>query len=208
MLCVTADGQEATPVRCVEKEEDSQRSVPQGYHSSSPRKGWMNADLVLDWVKCVWPNRPGAVVAKRSLLVLDSFRGHLTDKVKEQLAPCRHRHGRDSGRPHWNAASHWTKREPTLLRLNSEGFTLSGMGKRQPRADADGRLKRPPLATVLGWILSAWSLVATDVVSRSFKVTGISNSLDGAEDEACGRTILRNTPPSDSEPEDSLSDDD
>lgn len=46
-----------------------------------------------------------------------------------------------------------------------------------------GRLKRASLATVLGWILSAWSSISTDIVCQSFKVTGISNSLDGTEDD-------------------------
>ncbi|KAG0429613.1 hypothetical protein HPB47_023439 [Ixodes persulcatus] len=71
-----------------------------------------------------------------------------------------------------------------------------------------GRLKRAPLATVLGWILSAWSSVSTDVVSRSFKVTGISNSLDGAEDDCLWEDDAPQQTTSDSESEDSLSDDD
>lgn len=62
------------------------------------------------------------------------------------------------------------------------------------------RVKGLALATVLGWILSAWSSVSTDIVSRSFKVAGISNSLDGTEDDclwgdgASQHTISSRTP--------------
>lgn len=45
----------------------------------------MDEELVVDWLKTVWGNRPGAMLAKKSLLVLNSFHGHLTEKVKAEL---------------------------------------------------------------------------------------------------------------------------
>ncbi|KAM7312951.1 pogo transposable element with KRAB domain [Ixodes scapularis] len=49
------------------------------------KKGWMNDELVVDWLKNVWKNRPGGMLLKKSLLVMDSFRGHLTPKVRAEL---------------------------------------------------------------------------------------------------------------------------
>lgn len=45
----------------------------------------MTEELVLDWVKSVWCRRPGALLARRSMLVLDAFRGHLTEGVKKLI---------------------------------------------------------------------------------------------------------------------------
>lgn len=41
--------------------------------------------LVKDGITCIWEKRPGADLDKRGLLVLDSFRGHLTENVREKL---------------------------------------------------------------------------------------------------------------------------
>ncbi|KAG0439737.1 hypothetical protein HPB47_016544, partial [Ixodes persulcatus] len=88
-------------------------------------------------------------------------------------------------------------------RLYTE-WMASGSHEQMPT----GRLKRAPLATVLSWIPSAWSSVSMDVVSRSFKLTGISNSLDGAEDDCLWEDDAPQKTTSDSESEDSLSGDD
>lgn len=45
----------------------------------------MTEELFLDWIKSVWCQRPGALLTRRSMLVLDAFRGHLTEGVKKKL---------------------------------------------------------------------------------------------------------------------------
>jgi len=42
-------------------------------------------DLMLKWLKIVWGRRPGAFLNQPSMLVLDAFKGHLADSVKNQL---------------------------------------------------------------------------------------------------------------------------
>jgi hypothetical protein len=37
---------------------------------------------MVEWLKEVWHRRPGALPEKRGMLVLDAFKGHLTEKVK------------------------------------------------------------------------------------------------------------------------------
>lgn len=207
MLCVTADGRKLPPYVVLKRKRIPNEVFPKGVIVRAQEKGWMNDDLVLDWVKCVWQNRPGALLAKRSLLVLDSFRGHLTDKVKEQLR----RVGTDMAvipggltgmlQPLDVSVNRPFKVE--FRRLYTE-WMASGSHEQTPT----GRLKRAPLAAVLGWVLSAWNSVSTDVVTRSFKVTGISNSLDGAEDDCLWEDGAPQHTISDTESEDSLSDDD
>jgi hypothetical protein len=45
----------------------------------------MTADLMNDWLKNVWNKRPGTVQKMRAMLVLDSFRGHITNEVKRKI---------------------------------------------------------------------------------------------------------------------------
>jgi hypothetical protein len=46
------------------------------------RNGWMTADLMESRVKDVWERRPGALHNPFSMLVLDTFREHLSEEVK------------------------------------------------------------------------------------------------------------------------------
>lgn len=59
--------------------------MPAGIIVRAQEKGWMDTDLVVDWLKVVWGRRRGALHKKRNMLVLDAFRGHLTEPVKTQL---------------------------------------------------------------------------------------------------------------------------
>ena len=48
-------------------------------------KNWMDEALVKDWLNSVWA-KVGGLMKCKSLLVWDSFRGHLTQPVKNTLA--------------------------------------------------------------------------------------------------------------------------
>jgi len=45
-----------------------------------------------------------------------------------------------------------------------------------------GKIKRPAYSLVANWIKEAWDSVDTNMIRRSFKCCGVSNSLDGSED--------------------------
>ena len=60
--------------------------LPKGLIARCQSKGWMTIDLMLDWLKVVWDRRPGTLLKKRDMLVLDSFKGHITTEVKEQAS--------------------------------------------------------------------------------------------------------------------------
>ena len=86
MLTVTADGQKLTPYVILKRKTMPKETLPPGIIFRVQEKGWMNEDLVVDWLKVVWGNRPGALTKKRGMLVLEAFRGHLTAKVKRLVA--------------------------------------------------------------------------------------------------------------------------
>ncbi|CAG8788095.1 268_t:CDS:2 [Dentiscutata erythropus] len=61
--------------------------VPKGCYSPEVvvkmhENEWIDEELMVDWLELVWKQRPGG--QKRSLLVFDSFEGHLTISVKNK----------------------------------------------------------------------------------------------------------------------------
>ena len=47
-------------------------------------KGWMNEDLVKDWLNTVW-SKVSVLSHRKSMLVWDSFRAHLSNPVRRTL---------------------------------------------------------------------------------------------------------------------------
>lgn len=46
-----------------------------------------------------------------------------------------------------------------------------------------GNVKAPSLTTMTSWVLEAWRGLPKEMVAGSFKKCGISNSIDGTEDD-------------------------
>lgn len=54
-----------------------------------------------------------------------------------------------------------------------------------------GNLKRPDLGTVCSWVVKAWDKIPADMVIRSFLKCGISNSMDGTQDDELYSDLIR-----------------
>jgi len=46
-----------------------------------------------------------------------------------------------------------------------------------------GRVKRPSISNVCKWVKNSWQRVKSETIVKSFKKCGISNALDGSEDD-------------------------
>lgn len=89
MLSSTADGHKLplyVVIKCktLPKGEELPRNIMVRCH----KEGWMNEDLILDWLKSEWCRRPSARLPFPSILVLDAFRCHLVESVKKLLHDC------------------------------------------------------------------------------------------------------------------------
>ena len=85
MLACLADGTKLPPYVILRRKTIPKDPMPPGIIVRAQEKGWMETELVVDWLKVVWGRRPGGLRKKRNMLVLDAFRGHLTEPVKKQL---------------------------------------------------------------------------------------------------------------------------
>ncbi|PNF29643.1 hypothetical protein B7P43_G16388 [Cryptotermes secundus] len=182
MLGITADGNKLPPFVIFKRKTLPKEKLPPGILVRVQEKGWMTEELYLDWLKSVWFRRPGALLRQRSMLVVDSFRSHLTENVKVKM-----------------------RQEKSDMVVIPGGMT----GMLQPLDESinrpfkshlrrfyrdwrcgstemtpTGRLKKPSLSQMCEWIVAAWNTIPEEMVSKSFKVTSISNAMDGTEDDA------------------------
>ncbi|CAG8801066.1 22678_t:CDS:2, partial [Cetraspora pellucida] len=63
-------------------------NLPCGIVVCMHKSAWMDENLMSEWINQVWNKRPGALIVNKplSLLVMNSFEGHLTDIVKNKYA--------------------------------------------------------------------------------------------------------------------------
>jgi hypothetical protein len=86
MFSVLADGRKLTPFVILRRKNLPKEKLPTGIIFKCNEKGWMTEELMVKWLKEVWHRRAGALIKKRGMLVLDAFKGHLTENVKTVAA--------------------------------------------------------------------------------------------------------------------------
>src|SRR5689334_4047109 len=85
VLACAADGSKLTPV-VISKGDDSKEREPTVLDGISVwKQKWatMTAELMVKWIQFQYPVQPDT--APKRLLIFDSFSGHLTKEVKEEL---------------------------------------------------------------------------------------------------------------------------
>ncbi|CAI7879626.1 unnamed protein product [Closterium sp. NIES-54] len=187
MLACTADGMKLKPWVFFK-----QKTVPKGVFPpdvvvACHENGWMDAEVDIRWLEeSVKPFlRPGfGRHARSSMVVLDSYRGHLTEGVKEKFREL-------NCVPAIIPSSCTAEVQPLDICIN-KSFKASVRqqyqkwfqeeGQEQLTRAGTGNLKKPPPEVVVRWISRAWKAVPADLIKRAFLTCGISNALDGSED--------------------------
>jgi hypothetical protein len=134
---------------------------------------WMTNELMMDWVKVIWKQRPGNLLTK---LVLDSFKGHLTQQVKEEM--------RKANTDLIVIPGGMTPQLLVLdvfinkpfkdhLRQLYNDWLLEGNHARTPA----GKLKKSSVNKLGEWILTAWGRISSESIFAAFKKCCISNAL-------------------------------
>ena len=127
---------------------------------------------------------------EQSLLVWVSFQAHLTDEVKADLNPWKIDVAVIPGgltpvlQPPdkcFNKPFKDNVRRKYLAWMISSPFDYTLAGKK----------KAPSRNLVLRWVYETWREIPVEMVNKSFKTCGISNSLDGTEMMSC--TMKRRT---------------
>lgn len=182
MLGCTADGRKLPPYIIFKRKTMPKEVFPRNVHIRCNEKGWMTEELFLDWLKTVWCRRPGALLSRRSLLVLDAFRGHLTEGVKKKLQD-------DQTELAVIPGGMTSQLQPLDVCLNKpfkdhvRRLYSEWMASDSIALTPSGRLKRASPSMLAQWVADAWSAIPEEMVAASFKKCCISNRLDGTEDD-------------------------
>ena len=134
------------------------------------------------WIEKVWRARLGGFANTQSLLVWDSFSAHLTDTVKQQL-----RENKTATAVIPGGLTSLVQpldvclNKPFKDRLREKWMTWMMSGEKT--FTPGGQLRAASLVTVCQWVKESWQELSKEMVERSFKKCGISNALDGTEDD-------------------------
>ena len=84
VLACMADGTKLRPVVIFKRKTlpKNVEFVPGVIVQAHP-KGWMDEAGTQQWLRQVWNARPGAMIAKRLMLVWDMFRAHVTESCRK-----------------------------------------------------------------------------------------------------------------------------
>lgn len=182
MLAVTADGHKLTPYVILKRKTMPKESLPRGLIVRCHEKGWMSKELMNDWLSVVWKSRPGALLAKKAMLVLDAFKGHLTPDVKSKTASLKSDlvvipGGLTSQLQVLDVVVNKPFKDH-LWQQYSE-WHVAGDHALTP----SGKIKKPSVALLCQWIISAWAMISSESIIKGFKKCCLSNALDGSEDD-------------------------
>ena len=181
MLGCFGDGTKLSPYVIFKRKTMPKLHFPKGIIVRVHEKGWMDESLMKEWLRLVWGRRQNT--RQRSLLVLDSFRCHRTESVKNIL-----------------------KDDNTDLAIIPGGMTSMlqplDVGINKPMKSAlrrkwngwmsgdehtftkGGRMRKPEMNQICEWILQAWEELDPQIIIRSFLKCSLTNKLDGTEDDA------------------------
>ncbi|CAI7782492.1 unnamed protein product [Closterium sp. NIES-53] len=180
MLACTATGEKLKPWVFFKR-----KTLPKDVVNGCQANGWMEATGVIQWLnEGVVPFlKPKFGVQSRSaMLVLDSYRVHLTKEVKVRFAalnimPAVIPAGCTADVQLLDVSVNKSFKASVRQQYQS-WFEAVGMNILTPA----GNIKKPPPAVVLKWISRAWKAVPADLIKKAFLTCGISNALDGSED--------------------------
>jgi hypothetical protein len=156
--------------------------IPAGVIVHCHPKGWMDEDGINLWLNQVWDRRPGALLKKKSLLVWDQFRAHTTDKVKDTLKKLKTTSAViPGGLTSVLQPLDVVLNKPFKDRLRTQW--MNWMSSEEKEMTKAGNIKKASISQVTNWVKTAWDDIPSEMVVKSFLKTGISNNLDGSEDD-------------------------
>ncbi|KAH8020465.1 hypothetical protein HPB51_001906 [Rhipicephalus microplus] len=85
MLACTANGRKLPPFIIFKRKTILKEVLSPGVVIRVNKKEYIDEAMMLEWIRVVWNRWASALLRLRSMLVLDAFRGHLTDAVKHAL---------------------------------------------------------------------------------------------------------------------------
>lgn len=184
MLCARANGTKCKPFVLLNRK----RPVPAIVQKLSGKlvlswagKVWMDNTLTEDFLRLVL----GPLSFGKRLLVWDSFRCHISRETKEVLSELKvHSAVVPGGCTKYVQAPDVAWNQPfkaAITRFHEDWMADESTEKELTRG---GNPRPPPMDVYLQWVVDAWESLSADLIRSSFKSCGITNSVDGSEDDS------------------------
>ena len=182
VLSCLANGTKLKPMVIFKRKTMPKEKFPPGVVVHCHEKGWMDEAGLKIWIEKVWKSRPGGLLRKKSLLIWDSFRAHLVDSVKRVVKET----NTDiavipGGLTSVLQPLDVSLNKPFKDQLREKWTTWMIEGEKEHTAG--GNVKAASLSTMCQWVDEAWKSLPAEMVACSFKKCGISNAIDGTEDD-------------------------
>ena len=180
VLACCGDGSKLKPMVIFKRKTVPKINNKHGVVVSAQEKGWMDTDQMKVWIDKVWRWQFGGL--RKSLLVYDAFKAHVTDRVKALFK----RERTDLAVIPGGLTSILQPLDVSLNKPFKDGVRRQWM---QWRAEgiyeftATGRQKKASEELICSWISQAWNDIPAEMITSSFLKCGITNNLDGSEDD-------------------------
>jgi len=176
MLAATVDGRKLPPLLILKRKPlPKSEAFPKDIIVRVQEKGWMTEELMLEWLKIVWGHRPRAFLNQPSMLVLDAFKGHLTDSLKNQLRKMKTELVVIPG----GMTSVLQPMDISINKLFKDRLRqqyLTWIVDPACELTETGKLKRAAPSEIAPWVSAAWKAIPESIIVRSFKKCCISNA--------------------------------
>ncbi|CAI5769472.1 pogo transposable element with KRAB domain [Podarcis lilfordi] len=182
VLSCCADGTKLSPMLIFKRKTFPKEVIPREIVVHVHEKGWMDENGMKVWVEKVWSKRPGGLLKKSALLVLDQFRAHISETTNKCFKEAKTHLAVIPG-------GLTSQLQPLDVSINKpfKVFMREEWNKWMAAGNHDltptGRMKRPTITQVCEWVKTSWHLVKEEIVVQSFRKCGISNALDANEDD-------------------------
>lgn len=189
VLGCTASGKKLPPMVIFKRMTLPKEKIPSGISVKVNKKGWMMESVMKEWLKECYGKRPGGFFRqKKTLLVLDSMRAHITDSVKAAIKSTNSIPAVIPGgttkylQPLDISVNRAFK---VALRVQWEAWMTSG----EKSFTKTGRMRKATFAQVCQWVLTAWRSVKISTITNGFRKAGLLR--DEEENAATAEALER-----------------
>ena len=173
VLACQANGQKLPPMIIFKRKTLPKEKFPAGVIIKANPKGWMDEEMMSDWLREVYVKRPDRFFHKSpSLLIYDSMRAHLTDVVKAKV--------KKTNSELCVIPGGLTKElQPLDIGINRPFKAKLRVAWEHWMTDGEhtlrktGRQRRANCTTICQWIVDSWSKISVSTITQSFRKAGI-----------------------------------
>ena len=173
VLACTADGKKLPPMVIFKRKTMPKDVFPPGIIIKVNVKGWMNEGVMGEWLtECFSKKVGGFFRTKKSMLVMDSMRSHITSKMKEAVKAL-------NAVPAIIPGGTTKFLQPLDISVNRpfkvhmRALWEKWMSDGEHSFTKTGRMRRATLPEVCSWIVESWRRIKTSTITNGFAKAGI-----------------------------------